>query len=548
MAGARGPAHLWRAEAAGHAARGSSSTGTGGPPGGHRDLDGDLRRPRVQRAAAGAAAAPPRPPPAELGRLEPVAARAPRREPARDARPACDRAGRRARRSSRAARAPGRAAVRPARRRARGPAATAPGAATRQPSAAASGARLAERLAQLAVRVGVRHDRRPAAEPRAPRRGPRSVRMATFSSQPGDRARVADRAGVGLALGALQRGDHVQRLDLRRAGDRAGRERGAHQVRVGRALAQRAPRRRRRGARGRDAARAPAPRGGHRSVARDAPEVVAHQVDDHHVLGRVLGGGQQRVARPPRGGAVPLIGDVTTSSPARRRNSSGEKLSTAPPGSPRNAPYGGSQLAGGGRERVERRRPRAALQPQAEVGLEQLARGDPLARTPRPPSEVPAGRAGRGREQAEPGRARRRGPGQAPAQHLQPPLRRVLGQRLEPPRAGGVLAQHVVVVAEPGAGQRLPAAAGAAAAARPPRRARSPGSRTSRRRPARRRRGAAPRRARPAPRRPPPRAAAPSRRSRASPPSARRARTAARRRAPPAARRRPRCRRPEGSG
>ena len=30
--------------------------------------------------------------------------------------------------------------------------------------------------------------------------------------------------------------------------------------------------------------------------ARDAPEVVAHEVDDHHVLGRVLGRGGERVA------------------------------------------------------------------------------------------------------------------------------------------------------------------------------------------------------------------------------------------------------------
>ncbi len=31
-------------------------------------------------------------------------------------------------------------------------------------------------------------------------------------------------------------------------------------------------------------------------------------------------------------GAVPLIGDVSTSSPVRRRNSSGDKLTSAPSG------------------------------------------------------------------------------------------------------------------------------------------------------------------------------------------------------------------------
>ncbi len=36
-------------------------------------------------------------------------------------------------------------------------------------------------------------------------------------------------------------------------------------------------------------------------------------------------------------GAVPLIGDVSTSSPVRRRNSSGEKLATAPSGASTNA-------------------------------------------------------------------------------------------------------------------------------------------------------------------------------------------------------------------
>ena len=36
--------------------------------------------------------------------------------------------------------------------------------------------------------------------------------------------------------------------------------------------------------------RARQPRRHHRPVLTDASDVVAHQVDDHHVLGRVLGG------------------------------------------------------------------------------------------------------------------------------------------------------------------------------------------------------------------------------------------------------------------
>ena len=46
------------------------------------------------------------------------------------------------------------------------------------------------------------------------------------------RAGEADRAGVDLAAGGLELGDDVQRLDLGRAGDRAGREGRAQQVGV----------------------------------------------------------------------------------------------------------------------------------------------------------------------------------------------------------------------------------------------------------------------------------------------------------------------------
>ena len=63
------------------------------------------------------------------------------------------------------------------------------------------------------------------------------------------RARVADRAGVRLAAAGLELGDHAHRLDLGRAGDRAGREARAQQVGVARVLAQRARAPSRRGAR-----------------------------------------------------------------------------------------------------------------------------------------------------------------------------------------------------------------------------------------------------------------------------------------------------------
>ena len=66
--------------------------------------------------------------------------------------------------------------------------------------------------------------------------------------QSGDRARVADRARVRLAPAGLQLGDHAHRLDLGRAGHRAGREAGAEQVGVARVVAERAASRSRRGA------------------------------------------------------------------------------------------------------------------------------------------------------------------------------------------------------------------------------------------------------------------------------------------------------------
>ena len=44
-------------------------------------------------------------------------------------------------------------------------------------------------------------------------------------------------------------------------------------------------------------------------------------------------------------GAVPLMGLDSTPLPARRRNSSGERLATAPPGTVRNAAYGGARAA-----------------------------------------------------------------------------------------------------------------------------------------------------------------------------------------------------------
>ena len=67
-----------------------------------------------------------------------------------------------------------------------------------------------------------------------------------------------------------------------------------------------------------------------------AAEVVAHQVDDHHVLGAVLRGACSAAGAPVRG-AVPLIGR-SHHRPRRRRNSSGERLAIPPHGVTKHAP------------------------------------------------------------------------------------------------------------------------------------------------------------------------------------------------------------------
>ena len=113
------------------------------------------------------------------------------------------------------------------------------------------------RRARRAARRSRRAAAPPSPPPRAPRRRPREsatipppapsqMRVAAdleradrdAQLEPGERAREADRAGVGLAAGRLQLGDHVERGELRRAGDRAGRERRAQQVGVADAVAQ----------------------------------------------------------------------------------------------------------------------------------------------------------------------------------------------------------------------------------------------------------------------------------------------------------------------
>ena len=163
--------------------------------------------------------------------------------------------------------------------------------------------------------------------------------------EPRDRAREPDRPGVDAAGRALELGDHVHRRDLRRARDRPRRERGADGIAVADAVARARPltseTRCQTPVCGRASASAPT---AIEPGTADAAEVVADEVDDHHVLGAVLLGGRaaRRARRPRRGsagrGRVPLIGALRIRRPWRSRNSSGDRLATAPVGTGRRTP------------------------------------------------------------------------------------------------------------------------------------------------------------------------------------------------------------------
>ena len=140
-------------------------------------------------------------------------------------------------------------------------------------------------------------------------------------------AHDAERAHRGAAADGLELGDQVDGGDLRRARDRASREGRREQLGQPDVLAQRP-------FDGRDEVRDAGElaldhqlRPAHRARLADAREVVPLQVDDHHVLGRVLLA--LRRARPS--GRVPLIGLVHTRRPRRARKSSGEAETIAQP-------------------------------------------------------------------------------------------------------------------------------------------------------------------------------------------------------------------------
>ena len=213
----------------------------------------------------------------------------------------------------------------------------------------------------------------------------------------------------------------------------AGREGRPDEVGVRRVLAQRRLAPATRGARAPGCASMVAGRARDGAEAGDPAEVVAHEIDDHHVLGRVLGrpGEPARDAVPsPSRGAVPLIGVAP-----RRAGPRGAGTAR-----------GRRTAARGPRRRRRRRRARGAaasaasanassavpssapVEAQADVGLEQLALRDAAHRVAhRPAVPVVAGRRGA-----------------HPVQLPGPPLRGAVSRAAAPPRAAKASARSGV--------------------------------------------------------------------------------------------------------
>ncbi len=192
-------------------------------------------------------------------------------------------------------------------------------------------------------------------------------------------AEPARRARVGAPRDRLELVDDLHGAALGRARDRAARERRLEQAARGR--------RRRAGGRA-PCSRGAAPWGARARRARpldgdaarlaDAPEIVALEVDDHDVLGAILGRRAQGLAhsRPARARALDGAGlDAARASSARKRSGEFPTRNAPPSADARNVPErrgrGGAQRDGERDARRPRTTPRGA------------ARGSPDRRRPR---------------------------------------------------------------------------------------------------------------------------------------------------------------------
>ena len=204
-----------------------------------------------------------------------------------------------------------------------------------------------------------------------------------------------------------------------------------------------------------------------RAVLAHAPEVVAHQVHDHHVLGAVLRGcgeggavvlGARALAaggeHPGRGALDRLAHDLAAA--AAQEQLRGE-AAHGTPGAAHDSGVARLERARGAREQVERVALPLGFEPETQVGLEDLAGGDALAAFVDRGHVARAARWGR-LERADPHRPFSHTLREPGAQQLEPGAQLGIAlvgpQCLEPPAAVGVEAKQVVVEGEREVGQR----------------------------------------------------------------------------------------------
>ncbi len=197
--------------------------------------------------------------------------------------------------------------------------------------------------------------------------------------QSSQRGAQTDRPAIGLPGRRLELMDDTQDLHLRRAGDRAWRKGGAQQRVVSRLRAECSTDRRDQVPDSRRRLHLGQPGDPHRPVLAHSAQVVAHQVDDHHVLGPVLGAGGQ-VLRRAAARSRPLDRPGLDRSPAATQ----EQLGRQAGHSMTVAGYVGGvrrfQFGCRADPKVEQIAVERTFEAQADVGLEHLAVDDSLDR------------------------------------------------------------------------------------------------------------------------------------------------------------------------
>ena len=311
--------------------------------------------------------------------------------------------------------------------------------------------RLDEALGKLALRCRVRDDAAADAEPHAVtgdlERADRDVEL-----EPRRGADVPDRTGVRLTRRGFELGGDLHRPHLGRSRDRAGREGGAQQVGVGDVgpevaddVGDQVP----------DGVPLGPHEGRHPHAAgcADATEVVAHEVDDHHVLGPVLRRRRQLVGVGVEGcRALDRRGEDLVARASQEQL--GREARDRALGSVDERGVRRGQRLDAGAEQVERIARERRLEPRAEIDLEDVAGADVLERA----SDGRRVRVGRRRhgeradaELRRPGRLGQRvehvGVVEVPLAGV-PGRGRRGGQSLEPPHAVGE-SEHPVVERDP---------------------------------------------------------------------------------------------------